>query len=244
MQNRLSGLAGALLLAAGFAIGGWFVGQGFFQGRMADRFVTVKGISERIVKADLALWPVRFVATGNDLSEVQRTVNQYAETVGKFLADHGIPREQVEVQSLGVTDLQAQAYRSGPIESRFIVSQTLMVRSTDVNRIASASQRLSDLVDAGVVLNSEAAAGGTGPFYLFTELTSLKPAMIAEATKNARAAAAQFAADSGSRLGAIRRANQGLFQILPRDNTPGMMEQAQIHKTVRVVSTIEYLLVN
>jgi hypothetical protein len=81
-----------------------------------------------------------------------------------------------------------------------------------------------------------------GPFYIFTGLNVVKPPMIAEATRSARAGAEQFAADSGSRVGGIRRANQGLFQILPRDRAPGLQESTQINKTVRVVSTVEYLL--
>jgi hypothetical protein len=68
--------------------------------------------------------------------------------------------------------------------------------------------------------------------------------MIGEATRRAREGAAQFAKDSGSGVGGIRRANQGIFEILPRDNTPGLSEDTQVEKTVRVVSTIEYELVD
>ena len=64
--------------------------------------------------------------------------------------------------------------------------------------------------------------------------------MIAEATAHARQSAQQFAQDSGSRLGRIRRANQGVFVILPGDPAPGMTQASQINKTVRVVATIEY----
>lgn len=243
MRQRTTGLAGAALLALGVAIGGWFIGDGFVQSRLGARVVTVKGLSERPAKADLAVWPIRFVATGNVLSAVQSAVSENAATVAAFMERAGIPQEHMETESLEVTDLLAQAYRQGPVESRFIVTQTLTVRSPDVDRIAAASQRINELVDAGVVLSSQAGPGGTGPFYLFTELTAIKPEMIAEATRNARTAAAQFAADSGSRLGGIKRASQGVFQILPRDNTPGMFEQKQIDKTIRVVSTIEYFLV-
>lgn len=124
------------------------------------------------------------------------------------------------------------------MESRFIVAQTLMVRSREVDRIAEASQRVGDLVARGVVLSAEGQ--GPGPAYVFTQLNAIKPDMIAQATRDARE---QFAADSGSRLGGIRTASQGLFQILPRDAAPGEMESRQINKTVRVVTTIEYALV-
>jgi len=153
----------------------------------------------------------------------------------------GVPAASIEVQGVEVNDVLANAYRSGPVDMRFIVAQTLLVRSSDVDRIAAVSQRVGELVDAGVVLSSE---GGGGPYYLFTKLNDVKPAMIAEATKRAREGAEQFAADSGSRVGGIRRASQGLFQILTRDDTPGTSEQRQINKTVRVVSTVDYLLVD
>jgi hypothetical protein len=110
-----------------------------------------------------------------------------------------------------------------------------------VDRIAAASQNVGELVGRGVVLSGEGQA--TGPAFVFTGLNAIKPDMIAQATRDARAAGEQFAADSGSRLGGIRGASQGLFQILPRDAAPGEMESRQINKTVRVVTTIEYALV-
>ena len=229
----------ALLVAVGLTLGGFFIGKGFVEGRLGDRFVTVRGLAETEVKADLAIWPMRFVATGDDLTKVHTQLAADAEKVVQFLVRNGLPRA-VEMQSLEVTDLLAQAYRSGPVDSRFILTQILVARTENVDLIASASQRVSELVDAGVVLSAE--YGASGPVYLFTGLNNVKPEMIAEATVNARLAAEQFAADSGSRLGGIRRANQGLFQILPRDNAPDMQEHKQINKTLRVVTTVEYYL--
>lgn len=81
-----------------------------------------------------------------------------------------------------------------------------------------------------------------GPSYLFNGLNALKPSMIAEATKNARVAAEQFARDSGSKLGGIRDANQGVFEILARDKAPMLQEEHQVNKTVRVVATLDYAL--
>ncbi|MGF1640773.1 MAG: SIMPL domain-containing protein [Rhodospirillales bacterium] len=234
-------VAAAGVLAAGVAVGGWLVGDGFATGRGGERTVTVKGVAEREVKADLAIWPMRFVATSNVLAEAQAAVSGHARTIAAFLAAAGIAADEVELRDLAVTDLLAQAYRSGPVESRFIVAQTLVVRTAAVDHVAAASQRIGDLVAAGVVLSSEGAAM-QGPFYLFTRLNEIKPPMIAEATESARAGAEQFAADSRSTVGGIRRASQGVFQILARDQAPGLQEATQIHKTVRVVSTIDYRL--
>ena len=240
--RSLRTLGAAGLLALGLALAGWWTGSGFAAGRSADRYVTVKGVAEREVKADLGLWPIRFVATGDDLMVVQASLAEEEKTVRTFLAEAGFAPEEVELQRLEVTDRRAQAYRSGPVDTRFIVARTLMLRSPEVDRIAAASQRVGELVDAGVVLGGDHGPGTGGPFYLYTGLTGIKPSMIAEATANARAAAEQFARDSRARLDGIRRANQGLFQILPRDQAPGITAESQVHKTVRVVSTIDYRL--
>ncbi|MDO9127632.1 SIMPL domain-containing protein [Parvibaculum sp.] len=235
-------LTAALILGLGIALGGYLGGQGLVKSRLGDRSVSVKGLSEREVKADLALWALRFVATGNELAETQAQVKSNATAVTNFLKSHGFSDDEIELQAPQVTDRLAQAYSSGPVESRFIIAQQIVLRSTDVDKVAAANKDTSELVEQGVVLSNE--YGPVRPSYLFTGIAALKPEMIEEATKRAREAAETFAADSGSSLGGIRRAWQGQFEILPRDNTPGTQETEQVAKTVRVVSTIEYLLVD
>jgi hypothetical protein len=230
----------AIGVAVGIAIGGFAVGSGIRNFRTADRSVSVKGIAEKEVKANLALWPLRITATSNSLPEAQGRIAADANTVRKFFESGGLPATAIEVQGVEANDLLAQAYRQGVPQSRYIVSQTLMVRTGDVDRIAALNQRVGEIVATGVVISAE--GGPQGPFYLFTRLNDIKPEMIAEATKNARAAAEQFARDSGASLASIRQASQGLFQILPRDAAPGQMEEKQVMKTVRVVSTVDYLL--
>ncbi len=241
MPNNIFGFAAAAVLTAAVALAGWFVGNGFLEGRKSDRYVTVKGLAEREVMADLAVWPLRFVATGNDLGEVQRKIAADATRLREFLAAGGFAPEEFAGESLQVTDRLAQQYQQGQVESRFIIAQTVTLRTAEVGRVAGLPGRLGELVAAGLVMSDE-NQWNAGPTYVFTGLNDLKPAMIAEATANARAGAEQFAADSGSRVGGIRRASQGVFQILPRDDTPGIQQEKEIHKTVRVVSTLEYML--
>lgn len=244
MESRWSGgTLGAAVLALGLAASAYLLGQAFTRSRTADRYVSVKGVAEREVKADLAFWPVRFVATGSDLKAVQQRIKADEAKVLAFLERRGIPPHFVEIQQFGVTDLKAQSYRSGPVDERFIVSETLLVRLADVDRVAAASQTVGELVSEGIVLGGEGGPS-PAPTYVFTGLNAVKPSMIVEATKAARTAAEQFAADAGSRLGSIRRASQGVFQILARDEAEGIFEPSQIHKKVRVVSTVDYFLEN
>lgn len=243
-MNRDRTLVSAVVLGLGVVLAGWFIGHGFLRGRAADRFVTVKGISEREVIADLALWPLRFVATGNDLGRAQAEIGRSTDQVYAFLARQGIDSSQVEIQGLEVIDVQANPYGEGATvgRDRYIINQTMMVRSNDPQTVLAASQRVGELVNAGVVLQSGMGFGPSRPTFTFNRLNELKPEMIAEATAAAREAAEQFALDSRSELGGIRRANQGVFVILARDQAPGIDEAGQLNKTVRVVSTIEYYL--
>lgn len=207
--------------------------------KTGDRYVTVKGVAEREVEADLALWPIRFIATGSTLEQAQKQARSSREAILAFLKLQAIDKESVELQRLDVTDTRANPYQSEG-EQKFIINQALMVRSTQIGRIRQAAQNVSELVDSGVLLSSDYGPGG--PTYLFSGLNDIKPEMIAEATAAAREAAQQFARDANASLGGLRRANQGVFQILARDQAPGVSEQQQPVKTVRVVSTFDYYL--
>ena len=233
-------LLASLILGISAIISAALISDGLTDLKTGDRYVTVKGVAEREVTADLALWPIRFVATGASLSEAQDKARSSRDAIIAFLKLQAIDQDAVELQRLDVTDTRANPYQANNGEQKFIISQTLMVRSTDIDRIRQAAQGVSELVDSGVVLSSD--YGPSGPTYVFNGLNDIKPEMIAEATASAREAADQFAQDAKAELGGLRRANQGVFQILARDQAPGIMEQQQPVKTVRVVSTVEYYL--
>ena len=235
----------ALLLAIGCTLAGWLAGRGFARARSMDRYVTVKGISEREARADVAFWPLRLVVADNDLGTAHSRLRSQVAQVRAFLARQQLDTGQVELQSFSVSDAFANQYReTGGIANRYVIRQVLMVRSTEPGRVLAASQRVGELVSAGIVLSSGEEYGSGGPTFVFSGLNELKPAMIAEATGRAREAAEQFARDSRSVLGGIRRASQGVFEILPRDQAPGVVEGSQIVKNVRVVTTVEFSLRN
>lgn len=232
----------ALILAVGIGLGGGLMGWGFMAGRASDRFVTVKGMTEREVEADLALWPLQIVTADNDLAAAQARMDRMVAQTRAFLTENGIDGDQVTVQAFRVQDAQANPYQGSGAANRFIITQTLMVRSQEPGTVEAASQRVSELVQDGVVLTSGQEYGPGGPTFVFSRLNDVKSDMLAEATARAREAAVEFASASGSRVGKIRQASQGVFQILPRDQTPGIQEQNQRMKIVRVVTTIQYLL--
>jgi hypothetical protein len=233
----------AIILALGIAIAGLLVGTGFARGRAADRYVTVKGVAERDVRADLAIWPLRVVAADNDLTAAHARLQASVQKIMQFLAAQQVDTSMATLANFEVSDAFTNQYGgSDRAPTRYVIRQTVVVRSADPDRVLAASQRVAELVNSGVVLSSGGEYGGGGPTFVFTGLNKLKPAMIGEATARAREAAEQFARDSKSPLGGIRQASQGVFEILPRDQAQGITQERQVTKTVRVVSTVDYFL--
>lgn len=230
----------AVVLALGMSAAGFFIGAGFSRFRTADRTVTVKGVAEREAKADLAIWPLRLVVTHDDLGRANAELERNVQQVRAFLREQGLDSADTEitVQEFSVED--ARTIGGYTNTARYIIRQTLVVRSPHVDLVQAASQRVPELVRNGVVLSSGQEYGGGGPTFVFTKLNDLKPAIIAEATARAREAAAQFAKDAASQLSGIRSASQGVFEILPRDQAMGISEESQVVKRIRVVTTVVY----
>lgn len=226
-------LIAALLVAIGLAAAGWFAAQGMARLRTADRFVTVKGSAEKIVDADLVVWPLAQTVVGNDLAAVQAGLETNNATIRAFLTGAGFKDDEIVVSPPRLEDRWAWSYGDNRPPERYRYSNTVTLRSNRVAEALAALRRSGDLVGKGVMLNTEE---GGGPDFEYTRLNEIKPALIAEATANARKSAEQFAKDSGARLGGIRSANQGVVSITDRDRGSPQV------KTVRVVTTVEYFL--
>lgn len=223
------------ILALGAAAGGAFIGKGVENARVGARNVTVRGFSEREVKADLAVLALKFAAAGDDLAAVQADVDADLAATRRFLAQRGFAPAEIDLGRFEVTDQYAREYQPSEIRARYRVAQTVIVRTPNVDRVQSTSRALDGLVRQGVVLQDY-----NGPSYIFTKLNSVRGPMIAEATASARNGAQQFARDSGANLAGISQATQGSFEILGRDEVGD--ESSQVFKKVRVVTTVTYRL--
>ena len=226
-----------LFVAAGLAALGWLLSDGLLRFKSLDRTVSVKGLSEREVPADVAIWPIKFSETGNDLGPLYANLQAKGKLVRDFLLGAGFTDGELSVSAPSIIDRKAQGYGDQrAVEFRYSGTATITVYTQQVDRVRIAMQTLVELGKQGVAISGEEYGARTE--FVFTKLNELKPEMVEEATKSAREVAEKFARDSQSRLGRIRSANQGLFSISDRDsNTPHI-------KRVRVVSTVEYYLVD
>ena len=231
MQSRP--VLAAIVIALGLAGAGWLAANGMARLRTADRFVTVKGSAEKIVNADLVVWPLAQSVGGNDLTAVQAQLEANTRTIRDFLIQAGFGDGEIVLSPPRLEDRWAYAFGDNRPPERFRYSNTVTLRTARVQEALAALRRSGDIVARGVMLNTEE---GGGPQFDYTQLNAIKPALIAEATANARKSAEQFAKDSGARLGGIRTANQGVVSIENRD-----AGSPQIKK-IRVVTTVDYFL--
>jgi hypothetical protein len=229
---RWFGAAG--ILAVGMIAGGYLLGNGLLRAKDAERAVTVRGLAERDVTADLATWTISYSTTSTDIGSAQAKVREDTATIEAFFRELGFPKDALQPTGANVSSSTDQ---NGVVS--YTVRQRLALRTNDVALAQKAVARQFDLVGRGVFLEE-----GSGMAYTFTKLNDIKPEMVAAATKDARAAAQQFAKDSDSRVGKIRDATQGYFEVAARDGDSGggwgMADSP--YKKVRVVTTASFSL--
>ena len=232
MKNKW--IVPAIIIAVGLFLLGQRIEQGIVRSKEAVRTVSVKGLSEREVPADKVIWPLVYKELGNDLGTIYRTINTKNTIVINFLKANGISDAEISIAAPGIVDMQAERYGNQSVPYRYNVTSVITVSSNQVEKVRELIVKQASLLEKGVAIVSGDYQYNTQ--FLFTKLNELKPEMIAEATKNARDAANQFAADSESHIGKIKTASQGQFSIEDSDSSTPFI------KKVRVVSTIVYYL--
>ena len=238
MSSSSNNLLPALIVALGLSVAGFFIGQTFLKGKQFDRYVTVKGLSEREVPADLAVWPINIVLTGNDLQTLRQEIEDQNQAVYAFFTSQGFESSELIRGIVNISDARANIYNTNAQNSafRYLAKSELTVRTSDIPKLQRSLNASLELLSQGILFGSKNEWQPVE--YTFTGLNDIKPEMIEEATKNAREVADKFARDSDAEVGDIRVARQGLFSISNLDaNSPHI-------KNVRVVSTIDFQLVD
>jgi hypothetical protein len=241
LQDSRAVLLGAVaIFAVGLTTSGYALGDGLRRSKMAEhRTVTVRGVSERDVTADLATWSVNFSHQGTDLGSVEQSVDEQARAVRAFFQRAGFKPDEVTDSDVSLTREQPKNKDGTPVgPQRLTVSRSIQLRTNDVMRARAAYARQAGLLRDGVELS------GTSISYTFTRLNALKPDMIGEANRSARSSAEQFARDSGTNVGGIKTASQGYFSVTARDGEDcddcGSSGGSTPFQKVRVVTTIDY----
>ncbi len=233
MENKSKMYCG-LFIGLGLVVMGALLYLAISDFKNADRKVSVRGLSEREVEADMVLWPVVYTQTGNDLQTIYQELESKNQIIKNYLLKAGISPDEILVNSASIIDLDTERYSTNQKGYRYLATQVITVNSSNVAKVVQLQQTQNDLLRSNIALQTDMYQYPTN--FIFTRLNDIKPEMIEQATKAARESAEKFAADSKSNIGKIRSATQGQFSIEDRDQyTPQI-------KKVRVVTYVEYSL--
>lgn len=237
MNKQIALVITGLFLAVGISIAGFFVSQTIYNSKVALNTAEAKGLAERRVKADIANWKLVFSVSGQEqaeISELYKTAESRQTIIINLLKENGFSSEEIQI---GVIDYNVREYRD---ENQQLVDKThnlvgsIIVETQQVDLVAKVRAKVNSLIAQGIAIDN------LSPTYRFTQLNEIKPEMLAEATKNARIAANEFAQVAGVSVGGIRNARQGNFFI--RDAGEDYGDTRKIEKDVRVVTTITFYL--
>jgi hypothetical protein len=236
----------AVALVLSFGINALLIGRSLQRFKAEDRSVSVKGLSEREVKADLVVWNIQTRIVCDNLMDGSKQVEGSKNQIVNFLIQNQIKGEEIITEGISVIDKKANQYGNFQQDNspRYLVSQIIQIRSGNVDQVQKVSRMTGELLQAGVIISNN-EYGNPIQFY-FTKLNDIKPEMISEATQKAREAARKFATENDASLGRLKMANQGLFTIVDRTASLSTGDGGyssgtnDLYKKVRVVISAEY----
>jgi hypothetical protein len=222
-NNKFIFISGAIIIFSLLISAAFFISAENFSKQ--GSYVEVKGLSEKIVKADTAIWSMSFEVKSNNIDTLYSDIEKNITTIKTFLTEKGFEASEINIAPVNIYQ---ETYKDAAF--RYNSMNQVSVYTKKVDLAKSTSNETLLLVKRGVVLNQNNIS------FEFSDLNSIKPEMLAEAIKNARDTASQFANNSGSLVGSVTRGNQGVFDITDKD--PGSPE----YKKIRLVSTLRFLL--
>jgi len=225
MEN-IKNYSGWIILVLGLALL-VFSGVFFFSAQNFSKqgsYVEVKGLSEKIVKADVAIWSISFEVKSNNVDTLYADIEKNVTAIKSFLIEKGFEDSEINVAPVNIYQ---DTYKDALFRYNSTTQLSLYTKKVDLAKIAS-KDTLS-LIKKGIVMS------GNYISFEFSDINSIKPEMLAEALKNAKDTAQKIVQETGASLGSLHRGNQGVFDITDKD--PGSPE----YKKIRLVSTMSFL---
>ena len=229
-----------VFLCAGIIIGTFIISKTVEQVKFQNQRITVKGYAERTITSDIASWRGQITTRSTELVTAYDNLQADLNKVLSYLELKGISRDDVDIASV-ITSIQYERTANGMttnIVEGYNLVQPVSITSSNIEQIAEIANEITVLIQQGVEFDS------FPPQYFYTKLDDMKIELLGEATKNAYMRAEQLAENSGSKVGSLKYASQGVFQITPVYSTQvsdyGTYDTSTIEKSVKAVVTIEY----
>lgn len=236
MDDRKSQyLYGFAALGLSIALGLFFVSGALRDIRRGNEEVTVTGSARRPIRSDFVVWRLTVAVQSASMQVASQELTRGTERVRAFLTAEGVADSLLTVKPVeasGISETLPDGRETGRIIATRL-SQAFEIRSRDVDGITRVSQRASSLIADGVPLQA------SSPEYLYTKLADVRAGLLEDATRDAKQRAEAIAKSTGVRVGAVRDARMGVFQITPRFSTEisdyGVNDVSSIEKDVTAV---------
>jgi hypothetical protein len=231
----------ALILAIGLSLGAMVLAGPLRDFVNAHHSITVKGYAERHVQSDFALWSATVTTRGKQVHDAAGQMDKNTQEVIDFLMAQGVPKEAIVVSDLTTTALSKSndGTSSGLADlDGYKLDREFQVSSSDVDSISKLTGSAPQLLRNGVEINFYATQ------YYCTKLADLKVSLLGEAVQDAQRRAEEIAGKSGRKIGSLRSANQGVFQITSvyetETSAEGSFDTASREKSIKAVVTAEF----
>lgn len=208
--------------------------------KLANQTIAVKGYAEKRIRSDFIVWRGSFSARSDRITEAYKILKNDLSLVEEYLVEQGVSEDQIIFSSINTRTLYARDEHGRPTEeiSGYELIQQVEIQSSEVDKVATVARESTELINKGVHFRSDPSQ------YLYTKLGDLKIQMLAEATKDARERAEQIAINSGCKLGAVRSAQMGVFQITRAHSTEisgyGIHDVSSLEKDVKAIVSVSF----
>ncbi|NUM31066.1 MAG: SIMPL domain-containing protein [Bacteroidetes bacterium] len=207
----------ALIAGVAFVMGCWFLSNTLLKKNKSQDVIGVTGLASENFTSDLIVWSCSFSKKTMDLKESYKLLKADREKIIAYMKSKGLDEKDLIFSSVSTyNDYEYTTLPGGASKKEFLgflLSQSLRIESKNVEKVEKLSREVTELIDIGVELQSEA------PQYYYTKLSELKIKMIANATKDARNRAEKIATNAKSSLGKLKQADLGIFQITAQNSS-------------------------
>ena len=232
-------LAGLSLLSLSLIVSSFLWAGAIRSMKRGDDALLITGSAKRPIKSDYIVWKVSLSSQQPTTQAAYQELKARIDRVQRYLQAAKVPESEISLDSLDTVAIpeQINGKETGKTFA-YKLSQKLEIRSNQVDRYAKLSQQITELINEGIPLTSEP------PEYLYNELSKVRIEMVAEATKDAKARAESIAKSTGNRVGGVRSADTGVFQITPRHSTAvsneGRYDTSSIDKDITAVVSVKF----
>jgi len=243
-MNFLKPYVATILIAIAVILTGYLLGHAYMSKGKPDPRISVVGLGEESFDSDLIVWNSSFSRKNIDLKTAYAELNNDLKLLKSYLKRKGVADSDIIIEAANIQKEYSNEYdENGNLRNTYFsgynITQSVKVQSKNVGLVEKVSREVSELIDAGIELNSQA------PEYYYTKLAELKLKMIEEATKDAHERAGKIAENGGGELGDLKNADMGVFQITAENSSEeyewgGSFNTTSRRKTANITIRLQY----